>query len=724
MFETPDNTGNAGNRGSAGNMSKNGNAGNMNSTPPLWWNRTVVYWQENQVAITFHSPLDHTFRRDKVIGSLNLETLNRFLNTGGFNLKSFTSGDVLHQPDSDSAEIEILEEELDRREAELEALERSGRRGGDIEEREKNIEELKRQIEQREQAIRDANQQDGNMQQQGGIKSDLNSTIGKYIFRSPSSNGSLVMCFFHSENAGKASSMSGMQSMGGGGGNGMSGADTTQSIVNYLNNNLDQLKLDGNIPIVAAMPNWTGGGTNGGTDGPIGHGCPITPPIPVLGSDICAADPGRFPISLPQLSDTMKGMRGDEVTVYVLDTVPKVDDILSAAARAGNNNLLLAEMVTAIKAGAMVIGDQQVPRKIRTSIRTGKDVYGRLFGFDMPDHGLFVAGIIHDLAPDANIECVRVLNDFGIGTFSTICAALETIQGRMLGPDAPKHVVINLSLVVTPADEELAGLWFDNNCCYHSGDFASMMYEVGLLRAGLHLIIKSLTTLGAVVVASAGNDSSADEQYIAMNTGMSMGMPSNMPLRFGPRYPAAFPEVISVGAVYENGQAASYSNYPALPPNHNGIATHGGNRPQVAPSTTVHPAGSKTWATVSDGIVGVYSSPHYSMLSATDLPPTDYPAPANNYAWAYWAGTSFATPVISALAARVLQARSANAIPAAMSVQETITTSTGQQTILAQPLDNSTAFGFSVTVLKAEQCKPVSSEGVASGPGHAVVHGG
>lgn len=722
MFETSDST---------GNMSNNGNAGNMHGTSPMWWNKPVVYWQESQVAITFHSPLDHTFKPERVIGSLNLETLNRFLNSGGFNLKSFTSSDVLHPPNPDCAEIEILEEELERREAELEALERSGRRGSDVEEREKNIEELERQIEQREQAIRNANEQNGNTQQDD-IKPDLNSTIGKYIFRSPSGNGSLVMCFFHGENAGKASSMSGMQSMGGGGGNGKSGADTTQSIVDYLNNNLDELKLDGKIPIVAAMPNWTGGGTgNGGgvgNDGQVGHGCPITPPIPVSGSDSCASNPGRFPISLPQLTDTMNGMKGDGVQVYVLDTVPKVDDIFNAAGKAGNNNLLLAEMVMAIESGTMVIGDQQVPRKIRTSIRTGKDVYGRLFGFDMPDHGLFIAGIIHDLAPGARIECMRVLNDYGIGTFSTICAGLETIQGYMLGPNAPKQVVINMSLVVTPADEELAGLWFDDNCCYHSGDFASMMYEVGLLRAGLHLIIKSLTTLGAVVVASAGNDSSADEQYIAMNTGMSMGMPSNMPLRFGPRYPAAFPEVISVGAVYENGQAASYSNYPALPPNHNGIATHGGNRPQVAPSTMAHPAGSKTWATVPDGIIGVYSSPHYSMLSATDLPPADYPAPAppENYAWAYWAGTSFATPVISALAARVLQARSEGAIASASSVQDTITIATGQQMILSSgtTLANNTAFGYNVTVLKAEQCQPVSSEGAVAGSGQAVVHGG
>ncbi|MHB8598093.1 MAG: S8 family peptidase [Ktedonobacteraceae bacterium] len=714
----------------------------QDTTAPLWWNRPVVYWLENQVAITFHSNLAYTENPERIISSLKLEVLNRFLIAGGFHLQSFTSSDVPHNPNPICEEIEQLEAELERREAELEAQERSRRSRwsrSDIEERENRIEELKREIEQRERTLQTGGQQNGSKPQDGmmpasggAVASDINSRVGKYIFSPPSGSGSLVVCFFHGGSAGKAgnaSSMSKMKSMSGSSGMGANGADTTQSIVTYLNQNLDKLRQDGNIPIVAAMPNWTGGGTNGvGSDGQVAHGCPITPPIPVAGSETCADQPGRFPISLPELSDTMKGMRGEGVQVFVLDTVPQVDDIFNAAGKAGNDNLLLAAMVTAIEAGAMVIGNQSVPKKIRTSIRTGKDVYGRLFGFDMPDHGLFVAGIIHDLAPDAKIECMRVLNDYGIGTFAIICAALEKIQGRMLGPDAPKQVVINLSLVVTPADEELVGIWFDDNCCCHAGDIASMMYEVSLLRAGLHFVIKSLTALGAIVVASAGNDSDADAQAIQMNTGMGMGMPSNMPLRFGPRYPAAFPEVISVGAVYEDGQAAYYSNYPALPPNNNGIATHGGNRPTVTSSTIGRPAGANTWATVSDGIIGVYSANSYPKLSADDPLPANYaaPAPPENYAWAYWAGTSFATPVISALAARVLQARSESAIAFASSVQDTITTAAGQQAILSSSikLANNTAFGYNVTVLKAEQCQPVSSEGAVAGSGQAVVHGG
>src|SRR5713226_2268764 len=63
-------------------------------TETLWWNRTVKYWQENQSAITFHSPLDPSAGPQRIIESLHLDRLNQFLNTNGFNLKSFRPKDV------------------------------------------------------------------------------------------------------------------------------------------------------------------------------------------------------------------------------------------------------------------------------------------------------------------------------------------------------------------------------------------------------------------------------------------------------------------------------------------------------------------------------------------------------------------------------------------------------------------------------------------------------
>ncbi|HYX50053.1 MAG TPA: S8 family serine peptidase, partial [Ktedonobacteraceae bacterium] len=115
-------------------------------------------------------------------------------------------------------------------------------------------------------------------------------------------------------------------------------------------------------------------------------------------------------------------------------------------------------------------------------------------------------------------------------------------------------------------------------------------------------VIQSLTAAGAVIVAAAGNDSNTPEK----------------PGRQSPRYPAAFPEVISVGALNNCGNAASYSNYPALPPQHNGIATYGGDRPEPVPMIPVGqpiPPGTfgpdphdMTAAKDVDGVVGVYSA--------------------------------------------------------------------------------------------------------------------
>ena len=72
-----------------------------------------------------------------------------------------------------------------------------------------------------------------------------------------------------------------------------------------------------------------------------------------------------------------------------------------------------------------------------------------------------------------------------------------------------------------------------------------------------------------------------------------------------------------------------------------------------------HPArGKKTPGCVTraehiDALIGVYSSTSYPSLSINDCDAT-YPAP-DDYGWAYWVGTSFATPIISALLVCIME---------------------------------------------------------------------
>ncbi len=259
----------------------------------------------------------------------------------------------------------------------------------------------------------------------------------------------------------------------------------------------------------------------------------------------------------------------------------------------------------------------------------------------MADHGLFIAGIVRDIAPDAHVECIRALNDYCAGESTAFVKALETVANRMLlaNPDDDnkqgdlyqKQVVINLSCVIPPDD---------------------VLIEHGItdpsaVRNEIYKPIKDLVDLGALFVASAGNE--GDTRYQPAN-------PSHVrpvalyPAQFAYKGVAGKPplgsSMIPVGAVDEHGKPTTYSCYPG----NLGIATYGGDVPKHFKQDE---SGCFTEAEDIDALIGIYTSLSYPALLLEDCRPT-YPVP-NAHAWAYWSGTSFATPIITALAARFLQ---------------------------------------------------------------------
>ena len=672
---------------------------------PQSWSFMVIYWHENQASITFHSDLDLSEGNQEIINSLNLVTLNQFLNMRGFNLKSFTLDDVPHPP-----EPQKRPPSQEEREEPVEAF---------VEAEIKALEEM---VHGRPKKDDDARHEKDDTHEEG--ENPINSPTGKYLFPAPSDNGTIVLGFFHVEQSKTTYSMSTARSMNGSGGSsyGDEEVDHTRQLVDLINRNLDTLR-QGKVPVVAAAPNWLSGST-----GCVTH-CPSIPPIPISAGSSCTPSAGLWPITLPELDDTMQGLTGDGVTVFVLDTMPEPDEIINAAASAGNNNLLLQTIVN------QYVGGQTPPVKLQhldlgkrlddsTSSEqpeSGEDLYGRSFVYPSQDHGLFITGIVRDLAPRATIEYIRALNDYGVGDNSGLVDELSYIQTRM-GKNGDLHdkpVVINLSLGAIPSREELAELWFNADDSYQTEEFVRTLEDIELLQLGLHLVIQSLAELGAVIVASAGNDSNIPQWN---------SWAADPASRKGPRYPAAYPEVISVGAVDKHGRAAQYSNYPQLPPYHNGIATYGGGIPTpvppVGPSGQVPPGDHgpdpriMTTAIGVDGVVGVYTAPFYPALSRDDPPPQSYNASAQSYDWAYWSGTSFATPIISAVAARVLQLKSPAWPPQqrAAAVQKAITTPAGESALLTggSPLPLQTDFGFGVRMLKACQCEEAQQDNIAS----------
>jgi polyhydroxyalkanoate synthesis regulator phasin len=703
-----------------------------------WWGDEVMYWLEDQVAIVFESNIalvagSTSHSKDAVVSSLSLDNLDLFLRVRGFRLQSFSSRHVPHPLDEQAfhphrEEVEKLEREIEELEEEIEALERLNRRHTrgtgykspgqkQIEKLEGKVKELEREIEKLESANHDPNKPDDGTS--GRVRyRNLNSPIGKYLFPAPDGGGTVVVGFFNikpvktfhpSQDPRMTMAMSG----GAGAPCQCESDSNTRKVVDLINGNLDKLRREANVRVVAAAPNWLGG-ANCYT-----HGCPVFPPFPVPKGDFCASAKGRWPIQIPAfLSDTspLREMNGKGVTVFVLDSMPDLKHdpglIKKAAKRAGVNNELLneiSEQQDRAQSPFIRFRYQDMPDLVKENaddqIVTGRDINGHLYGFHMPDHGLFVTGIIRDLACEADIEYVRVLNDFGVCSVAVLVKALEDIQARMLPTDPKtgtegdlknKPVVINLSLVVTPSEEDLLQAWFGVDPSHKMGENAQTKYDAKLLRSHLHKVIQSLAANGAVIVGSAGNDSNTPD----------------MPGRIGPRYPAAFQEVIAVGAVDENGKAARYSDYPQLPPDHNGIATYGGSVP------TLEDIGTDTNI---DAMHGVFSDKLYPALVATNPPKPDHD-PHNPTGWAYWSGTSFATPIISAVAARVLQLKS-SAWPAHMRVQEVhraILTPKGQQELLTgdQPLPTQPEFG--VSLLMAYQCS--EEEAVAEAHEHEVAH--
>jgi subtilisin family serine protease len=278
----------------------------------------------------------------------------------------------------------------------------------------------------------------------------------------------------------------------------------------------------------------------------------------------------------------------------------------------------------------------------------------------MPDHGLFVAGLVRDLAPAADVHLIRVLGDYGVGTLQGLAHVLNRLPGT-LNPGGTRRLIVNLSLMVDiPTSWRIVSRWFPGL----SGDEykPNVLGALGHLDVSVRASIDALNRLGVLVVAAAGND--------------ALPTPAGPPNRPLPRHPARIESVLSVGALTRDGTPTSYSNQATVPPlspfgpaTSNGVAVFGGEAslrsgwagPAPAPTNPpvpglpallgprfveVPPTGA------ADAVAGIVSAARLPMGKIRN-PTTGTTTPTNPTGWVYWVGTSFATPIVSALAAAV-----------------------------------------------------------------------
>lgn len=381
----------------------------------------------------------------------------------------------------------------------------------------------------------------------------------------------------------------------------------------HIQGQLDQLAQAG-LHVLSAMPNWLV------TAAPLYYsdGGPAVPPHPSPRVDVPTSGgaPLGWHASFIDQGLLLDPNGAEDVVVAILDTAYPHDRLLSAAARPEfRRNSLLQRIAADLRSenGAFEIEYDRYP--VTNDVRTGRDMYSEPRYYFMPDHGVFVSGLVRDIAPGARIRLIRVLNDFGGCDLYNLFAALTDLEQDMISGSIHR-LVINLSLTVMPDIRRLPYVWFDHRQ-WPSSQLAGVVRVLSHIEEGLRLLFESLYAHGALVVAAAGNDSLLSSKQ------------SQKPRP--PRAPARFETVLSVTSVNSRFAPSQFANLACMPPVNGGVATFGGDS-----------YGSMDAYGLPDAVRGIYIAPTFPN------------GEQNVSGWADWSGTSFAAPVISGLGAHLL----------------------------------------------------------------------
>lgn len=212
-------------------------------------------------------------------------------------------------------------------------------------------------------------------------------------------------------------------------------------------------------------------------------------------------------------------------------------------------------------------------------------------------HGTYIAGIIRQCAPVADILSIRVMQSDGVAYEGDVLQALRVLVSRVnqaRDDDDPTKLIDVVSMSLGYYDEN------DIPTTY-----------TGLLKDEIH----NLTSLGVTVVASAGNDASTRPFYPAALAG------------------GADPLILAVGALNPNETKAAFSNEG---PWVRWWATGAG----LVSTFPIDVRGPQAPDVV------VVTLGHGDATRREGMDPDDFHA-----GFAVWAGTSFAAPQVAALVA-------------------------------------------------------------------------
>jgi hypothetical protein len=308
-----------------------------------------------------------------------------------------------------------------------------------------------------------------------------------------------------------------------------------------------------------------------------------------------------------------------------------------------------------------------------------RNIHLKDHNYQMTDHGLFVAGIINTIAPAAEIHLYEVLNPEGVGDLEALARGLWKVAEEPYRLFTKERIVqtlvVNCSLMFNlPIEGDPASLnsarpiQVDPSLNLDSsrsivGHRLTDLDQVPAILDKISrdpdwierttIIIKAICDIlfycGSRVIAAAGNDGK-----IIVDTNGAVRQ--ERPLA---RYPAAFPSVQGVGALpieqpnpqtfgpTSKYEVSSYSDL-ADKPERKGIVTLGGEPGERKGVLGVYigefPA----------PVTGIASLIHTVLGWLVGLFGGKLIYPENKNHWAWWAGTSFATPILAGVLTAVL----------------------------------------------------------------------
>ena len=409
----------------------------------------------------------------------------------------------------------------------------------------------------------------------------------------------------------------------------------------------DPEKKSETLKIEDISPNWAMSAASNGS----GTGGPGGLPRPFKGKD----DAALYKFDIIENLGALYG-EGENVDVVILDTAPCPHALVHAPKQWPDNDLIQGLLGPDGKFSLYPATLEELRRMDNASLNR--------HDYEMSDHGLFAAGIVHSIAPKAKIHLIEVLNQWGIGDFLSLAAGLEKALKQIYQPGLGRRLVVNCSWML---DLPLVG----DHCSPIDATKPEHDFEQAILHFALKereqasviwAVCNSIFLAGGQVVAAAGNDWGLSKKRKEMKGILRAGQggQTQEPRPKAPeaRYPAGYFSAIGVGALPKESKpqgatvhrASDYSNLGDKP-ERKAIMTLGGEEGENQGKN--------------NGVLGLYLAETYPVEVNHD--PAKYKREfimerrkkENNEenAWAWWSGTSFATPILTGTIAAALSSK-------------------------------------------------------------------